>query len=352
MKKKLIYGAFFLLAFMFIVNPVYASGFSSDVRYNVCGINNVPDNVPKLVSGLYNLIKIGVPILIIVLGIVDLLGAVSAADVDKMKKQQKKLITRLIAGVFIFLIMAIVQFVFKKVDNGDRSFWTCMNCMLNNNCTGGVIVKKSHMACNLRAKSDCTTDDADAYGHKCVLDGENCSFSCSSYNNDASSCNNNTAGACYYTATSQSSGECKKKNKVKVVTPPSNKSNDKIESTGGISSGSTSSNTSSYSSTKCSECSSILDSTGRSTCEKNCIKETTTNNTSNSVTTQNNASKCASLKNSNACVNAGGCSWVNNTCVSSGSSTSTINKCTSLKNSNACINAGGCSWINGTCVPK
>lgn len=290
MKKKLIYGAFFLLAFMFIVNPVYASGFSSDVRYNVCGINNVPDNVPKLVSGLYNLIKIGVPILIIVLGIVDLLGAVSAADVDKMKKQQKKLITRLIAGVFIFLIMAIVQFVFKKVDNGDRSFWTCMNCMLNNNCTGGVIVKKSHMACNLRAKSDCTTDDADAYGHKCVLDGENCSFSCSSYNNDASSCNNNTAGACYYTATSQSSGECKKKNKVKVVTPkqePTNKDNSSFGGTSGSvsggttgdSSGNTTSNTSNnsvsaYSSTLCSNCSKILDTAGKNTCLKNCIDDT------------------------------------------------------------------------------
>lgn len=182
MKKKLIYIV--LIAFIFVVgmNAVSASGFSSDVRYNVCGINNVPENVPMLTSGLYNLIKIAVPIIIIVMGIVDLVGAVSAADIDKMKKSQKKLITRLIAGVFIFLIMAIVQFIFKKVDRGETGFWNCMNCILSNNCDSSISSKQSYTPCATRGQSTCISEgDSDAYGHKCLLKGQNCIDDCSSY---------------------------------------------------------------------------------------------------------------------------------------------------------------------------
>lgn len=208
MKKKIAYMGMFILTFIISINTVNAAGFTSDVRYNVCGINNVPENVPMLTSGIYNLIKIAVPIILIIMAIVDLLGAVSASDTDKMKKSQKKLVTRLIAAIFIFFIMAIVQFVFKKVDNGETGFSNCMNCILSNNCDGATTVK-TYKACNIRGINNCTSEgDSDAYGHKCMLEGTKCIADCSSYNTN--SC---PTSYCTFTATDSSGqyGICKKK---------------------------------------------------------------------------------------------------------------------------------------------
>ena len=77
-----------------------------------CGIQIDP-MVPAFVRLLINAIKIIVPIVLIIFGIVEMLKAATANDEKVMKEAQGKLIKRIIYAVLIFFIVAIVQLVFN-----------------------------------------------------------------------------------------------------------------------------------------------------------------------------------------------------------------------------------------------
>ena len=88
-----------------------------------------------LVTFIHNiviLIKIAVPIVLVLFGMLDLGKGVLASKEDEIKKGQSTFIKRLLAGVVVFFMISIVQLVISLVDkdsNGD--FWTCANGILN-----------------------------------------------------------------------------------------------------------------------------------------------------------------------------------------------------------------------------
>lgn len=88
-----------------------------------------------LVTFIHNivvLIKIAVPIVLVLFGMLDLGKGVIAAKEDEIKKGQSTFIKRLLAGVLVFFMITIVQLVISLIDkdsNGD--FWTCANGILN-----------------------------------------------------------------------------------------------------------------------------------------------------------------------------------------------------------------------------
>ena len=71
-------------------------------------------------DGIIPLIQIGIPIILILLGMFDLGKAVMASKEDEIKSAQKLLIKRCIYAVAIFFVVFIVQLVFGLIDNsGD-----------------------------------------------------------------------------------------------------------------------------------------------------------------------------------------------------------------------------------------
>ena len=68
-------------------------------------------------NGLIPLIQIGIPIILIVLGMFDLGKAVVAAKEDEIKAAQKLLIKRVVYAVAIFFVVFIVTVVFNLVAN-------------------------------------------------------------------------------------------------------------------------------------------------------------------------------------------------------------------------------------------
>lgn len=82
-----------------------------------------------IVSTLVNLIKIAVPIILIVLGMIDMLKAVASQKDDEIKKGQKNLISRLISGAIVFFVVAIVQLIMNiiatSVDNNGIMDCVC-----------------------------------------------------------------------------------------------------------------------------------------------------------------------------------------------------------------------------------
>ncbi len=88
-------------------------------------------SLPSTISMIILLIKIVVPILLIVFGMLDLAKAVMAQKEDEIKKGQQTFIKRLIAAVVVFFIITIVQIVIKYVSGGDASVTSCFNCFVN-----------------------------------------------------------------------------------------------------------------------------------------------------------------------------------------------------------------------------
>ncbi len=72
-------------------------------------------------------IKVVVPIILIVVGMVDLAKAVGEKSEDKIKEAQQKLIKRAIAAVLVFLVVSLVGVIMTVV--GDESYEECMTCV-------------------------------------------------------------------------------------------------------------------------------------------------------------------------------------------------------------------------------
>lgn len=98
-----------------------------------CGTTNFvfSGTFPYLVSTAILLIKIAVPILLIVFGMLDLGKAVVASKEDEIKKGQQMFIKRAIAAVIVFFVIQIVQIVVRFVSGNDESISNCFNCFIN-----------------------------------------------------------------------------------------------------------------------------------------------------------------------------------------------------------------------------
>lgn len=101
------------------------------------GVDMAKDDVviiPNLISAVVSIIKIAIPIILIVLGMIDLGKAVTSNDEKQMKEAQKSLIKRVIYAVLIFFVVALVQFVFKALapDEDEKSdISSCISCFIN-----------------------------------------------------------------------------------------------------------------------------------------------------------------------------------------------------------------------------
>ena len=92
----------------------------------------------KFIGTLVNVLKIGIPILILVLGIVDLFKAIPSSKDDRIMVAVKSIGVRFIAGVCIFFIPGIVQLLLDWVNEWssyENTWCCCTQCILDaNNC--------------------------------------------------------------------------------------------------------------------------------------------------------------------------------------------------------------------------
>lgn len=125
-----------------------------------CGGITIDGMVPAFTSAVVNIIKILIPIILIIFGILDLAKAVTGNDEKVMKEAQSKLIKRIIYAVIVFFVVALVQFVFGVLGKASGAedgsgFTTCVDCFINNSCTAGSQVNKDKQS-NTTQKTDKT----------------------------------------------------------------------------------------------------------------------------------------------------------------------------------------------------
>lgn len=81
----------------------------------------------RLVGIVVKAIQIGVPIILIVIGMIDFTKAVTAKDEGEIKKAQNALIKKAIAAALVFFVIFFVGLIMKIVGNND--YEKCLDCI-------------------------------------------------------------------------------------------------------------------------------------------------------------------------------------------------------------------------------
>lgn len=83
-----------------------------------------------LIGTVVGILQVAIPVIIILLGTIDLGKAVMAGEDKKIKEAQKMFIMRLIYGVAVFFVVTIVTAVFSMIGNaGEASSSVCLRCV-------------------------------------------------------------------------------------------------------------------------------------------------------------------------------------------------------------------------------
>ena len=88
----------------------------------------------KFIGYILLMVKIIIPLILIVFGIIDLFKAITGGKDGEVAKSLKTFVFRMIAGVAIFFVPTIISFVFSLVDSFDdvqSEFDLCQKCILN-----------------------------------------------------------------------------------------------------------------------------------------------------------------------------------------------------------------------------
>lgn len=151
MKKLLLIFAFLLaLSPVFMINNVYATDdddernadFMYSDYYKYCGgddsekalIKNIPSIVPTITSGIYNAVLVIVPLILVIMGSIDLFRASISQNEDEIRKGKINFMKRLIIGIITFLIVLLTKFFVSAMSKDQARIINCVDCFINNTC--------------------------------------------------------------------------------------------------------------------------------------------------------------------------------------------------------------------------
>lgn len=132
-----------------------------------CGTGNssaydIPEIIPRLTSYFITILKTATPVILIFIGMISLIKAISSQNEDEMKKAKSSLVKKIIAAVMVFLVVSIVQFVTDQVaDNSEsKSLGACFNCFVNNDCGKVAYFNDGYGTCyNVNTKKEVNCPD-------------------------------------------------------------------------------------------------------------------------------------------------------------------------------------------------
>ena len=111
------------------------------VNTTICGGVEVPDTLFNAVATVIRLIKIVVPILLIIWGMIDFAKSVIAKKEEDIKTYRKAFISRLISAILVFLVIWIVQLALSLVSGVEKQshvegqttgdIWACSKKFIN-----------------------------------------------------------------------------------------------------------------------------------------------------------------------------------------------------------------------------
>lgn len=98
-------------------------------------VTGIPKKIPELTSSVFTIIQVLVPIILVVLGTLDLFKGITAGKEDEIKKGQQLFIKRLAVAAVVFFVVIIVKFFISIVaDTNQTNIIDCIDCFISNDC--------------------------------------------------------------------------------------------------------------------------------------------------------------------------------------------------------------------------
>lgn len=130
MKKKMFWIFIIALIVLYVPNVLAVRVTGCDA---VMPGADIDTKITNTVHTLIVIIKIVVPVLLVVFGMLDLMKGLTAQKDDEIKKGQQILIKRLISAALVFFVISIVQLLISFVADATEKegIMSCANCFLN-----------------------------------------------------------------------------------------------------------------------------------------------------------------------------------------------------------------------------
>ena len=93
------------------------------------------DKIVDIIRFVYNAIKIGVPIILVVVGMFDMGKAITQQKEDEIKKAQTLLVKKAVAALIVFLMFAFAQLIVSLVADDKDTTISCIDSILNGKVT-------------------------------------------------------------------------------------------------------------------------------------------------------------------------------------------------------------------------
>lgn len=101
----------------------------------------IPNQLFNFVATIIKLIKIAVPVLLIIFGMIDFAKSVVAKNEDDVKKFRKQFVSRVVSAIVVFVIVFIVQFAVNLISSVEDTtneegqtisdIWSCSKKFIN-----------------------------------------------------------------------------------------------------------------------------------------------------------------------------------------------------------------------------
>ena len=142
--KKISYLFVVMFGLFLAVSPVLAD----DITCNVAGRSiKIDVKLPDIISLIILILQIAVPVLLVIFGSIDFVKAMTSQKEDEIKKGQKTFISRIIAGVIVFFVIAIVKLVITFIAGDEASdIVNCADCFLSGKDSDGCLVAQNKKA--------------------------------------------------------------------------------------------------------------------------------------------------------------------------------------------------------------
>lgn len=111
---------------------------SLSTKVNCGNITEIPKKIPELTNYCFTIMQVAVPVILIIMGSIDLVKGLYAQKEDEIKKGQKIFLKKLIVGLIIFFVVVIVKLLISAVaENSSQNIVECIDCFLNGveNCS-------------------------------------------------------------------------------------------------------------------------------------------------------------------------------------------------------------------------
>lgn len=140
MKKKIL--CLLMLLMLFVPSLTVKGADKYDNYYPKaivsCGegyVTNIPTMLTDTVKTAYTIIQVAVPVVLVVMGSLDLFKGISAQKEDDIKKGQQIFIKRLISAAIVFFVFAITKVIVSfAADNSSNKILQCAECFLEAKC--------------------------------------------------------------------------------------------------------------------------------------------------------------------------------------------------------------------------